>query len=175
MGGKDAGGKTGVVGIMDFGKPGYTVALRFDMDANDLMELADDSHRPFRENFSSINEGAMHGCGHDGHAAMGLGIAEVLAEMKDELIGKVKLIFQPAEEGARGAKCMTEKGIVDGVDYMLGVHLGLNAQKTGMVACSSASFQESIKTNAVFKGISAHAGAAPQQGRNALLAAATLL
>ena len=96
---KMAGGQTGVVGVMAFARPGPVVALRVDMDANDLVEAAEDKHRPFKEGFASINKGAMHACGHDGHTAVGLSMAEVLARVKNELAGTVKLIFQPAEEG----------------------------------------------------------------------------
>ena len=94
---KMAGGKTGVVGVMKFAKPGPVVALRVDMDANDLTESAEAKHRPFREGFASINKNAMHACGHDGHTSIGLAVAEVLAGMKAELAGTIKLIFQPAE------------------------------------------------------------------------------
>ena len=109
------GGKTGVMGVMEFDKPGPTVALRFDMDANDLVEAEDENHRPYTAGFASVNKGAMHGCGHDGHTAIGLTVARILAVLKEDLAGKVKLIFQPAEEGVRGAKAMVAKGIVDDV------------------------------------------------------------
>ena len=98
---KMAGGLTGVVGIMDTGRPGPTVALRFDMDCNDVDEAADEKHRPYKEGFSSVHKHCMHACGHDGHTTAGLGVAELLAEYKDKLCGRIKLIFQPAEEGVR--------------------------------------------------------------------------
>jgi aminobenzoyl-glutamate utilization protein A len=167
------GGKTGVVGVMKFAKPGPTVALRVDMDANDLVESDDPKHRPAREGFASVNKGAMHACGHDGHTAMGLGVAEVLAGLKDQLAGTIKLIFQPAEEGVHGAKAMMARGVVDDVKYIVGVHLGVNLKKTGQVACRTEGFLATTKFDAVFTGVPAHAGAAPETGRNALLAAAT--
>ena len=167
------GGKTGVVGVMKFAKPGPTVALRVDMDANDLVESDDPKHRPAREGFASVNKGAMHACGHDGHTAMGLGVAEVLAGLKDQLAGTIKLIFQPAEEGVRGAKAMMARGVVDDVKYIVGVHLGVNLKKTGQVACRTEGFLATTKFDAVFTGVPAHAGGAPETGRNALLAAAT--
>ncbi len=167
------GGKTGVVGILEFAKPGPTVALRFDLDANDANEAESDTHRPYHEKFASVNKGAMHACGHDGHAAVGLTVANILATLKDDLCGKVKLIFQPAEEGVRGARAMVEKGIVDDVDYLLGMHLGFQLRKTGQIACNVTGFLATTKYDAVFTGIPAHAGAAPEVGRNALLAAAT--
>ena len=170
---KMRGGKTGVVGVMKFAKPGPTVALRVDMDANDLVESDDPKHRPFREGFASVNKGAMHACGHDGHTAMGLGVAEVLAGLKDQLAGTIKLIFQPAEEGVRGAKAMMARGVVDDVKYIVGAHLGVNLKKTGQVACRTEGFLATTKFDAVFTGVPAHAGGAPETGRNALLAAAT--
>jgi aminobenzoyl-glutamate utilization protein A len=170
---KMRGGKTGVVGVMKFAKPGPTVALRVDMDANDLVESDDPKHRPVREGFASVNKGAMHACGHDGHTAMGLGVAEVLAGLKDQLAGTIKLIFQPAEEGVRGAKAMMARGVVDDVKYIVGAHLGVNLKKTGQVACRTEGFLATTKFDAVFTGVPAHAGGAPETGRNALLAAAT--
>jgi aminobenzoyl-glutamate utilization protein A len=170
---KMLGGKTGVVGVMNFGRPGPTVALRADMDANDLVEAEDEKHRPFWEGFASVNQGAMHACGHDGHTAAALGVAEVLAAMKDKLAGTIKLIFQPAEEGVRGAKAMMARGVVDDVNYLVGMHLGVNLKKTGQVACRTEGFLATTKLDAVFTGMPAHAGAAPETGRNAILAAAT--
>jgi len=169
---KMRGGKTGVVGILQFSKPGPTVALRFDMDANDVTETEDAKHRPFHESFASVNKGVMHACGHDGHTAVGLTVAEILANLKDELSGRVKLIFQPAEEGVRGAKAMMVKGVVDDVDAILGMHFGVNLRQTGQVACRTEGFLATTKLDAEFTGVPAHAGAAPETGRNALLAAA---
>lgn len=167
-----AGGKTGVVATLKFAKPGPTVALRFDMDANDAIETEDAKHRPTKEGFSSINKGAMHACGHDGHTSVGLAVAQILMELKAELAGTVKLIFQPAEEGVRGARAMVEKGIVDDVDYMLGAHFGFKTKKTGHFACEVKGFLATSKYDAEFTGVPAHAGAAPETGKNALLAAA---
>ncbi len=170
---KMAGGKTGVVGILTFPKPGPTVALRFDMDANDAIEAEETTHRPFKEGFASVNRGAMHACGHDGHTAVGLAVAEVLSTCKFELAGTVKLIFQPAEEGVRGARAMMEKGVVDDVDVLIGMHLGFNTNKTGQLACQIDGFLATTKLDAIFTGVASHAGAAPEAGRNALLAAAS--
>ena len=170
--GKMHGGKTGVVGIMKFGKPGPTVALRFDLDANDAIEAEELTHRPYAEKFASINKGAMHACGHDGHTAVGLALAKMFAELKGKVSGRIKLIFQPAEEGVRGAKAMMAKGIVDDVDYLLVMHFGFKMQKTGQLACNVNGFLATTKLDAQFSGAPAHAGAAPETGRNALLAAA---
>lgn len=161
-----------MVGTMSFSRPGPIVALRFDMDANEIDEVQGDGHRPCREAFASVNKGAMHACGHDGHTAIGLAVANALAACRAELAGQVKLIFQPAEEGARGAKAMVSRGIVDDVDYFLGMHLGFHTNRRGQFACRVDGFFATTKLDAVFTGAAAHAGAAPEGGRNALLAAA---
>jgi len=169
---KMAGGYTGVVGILRCGE-GPTVALRFDMDALDSTESADPDHRPNREGFASQNAGAMHGCGHDGHVSMGLGVAALLAELKPQLRGTIKLIFQPAEEGVRGARAMVEAGVCDDVDFLLGAHLGFQAREVGTIITGGSGFLATSKFDALFTGVPSHAGAAPEKGRNALLAAAT--
>lgn len=167
------GGKTGVMGVLHFAAPGPVVAFRFDMDANDVVEATLAEHRPWREGFASVNAGAMHACGHDGHTAIGLTLAEVLAERKSGLAGTVKLIFQPAEEGVRGAKAMVARGIVDDVDFFVGMHLGIGLKKGGTMTCNTVGFLATTKLDAVYTGVPAHAGAAPETGQNALLAAAT--
>ena len=166
------GGLTGVVGTLHFAKPGPVVALRFDMDSNDVDETDAPDHLPNREDFASRHAGAMHACGHDGHTTVGLAVAKLLAERKDALAGTLKLIFQPAEEGVRGAKAMTDRGVVDDADYMLGAHFGFKMKETGSIACNVTGFLATGKYDARFTGRASHAGAAPEAGRNALLAAA---
>jgi len=166
-----AGGFTGVVGVFRNGD-GPTVGLRFDMDALALQESAAETHRPAREGFASVNAGAAHACGHDGHTALGLGVAEVSMVLRDSFRGTVKLIFQPAEEGVRGAKSMVEAGVVDDVDVLLGLHL-YGRWNLGEIECSRSNFLATSKFDALIKGEPAHAGGDPQAGRNALLAAAT--
>lgn len=169
---KMAGGFTGVVGILRCGE-GPTIGMRFDMDALDITECADENHRPVKEGFASKNAGAMHACGHDTHVSMGLGVAQMMAELKDQLKGTIKMIFQPAEEGVRGARAMVEAGVVDDVDYLLGAHIGFAAKETGLIITGGSGFLATSKIDATFTGVPSHAGAAPEQGRNALLAAAT--
>ncbi len=168
-----ADGKTGVVGVLETGKAGPTVGFRFDMDALELAEACDQTHRPFAEGFSSVNPGVMHACGHDAHTAIGLGLATVLSGLKDHLKGRIKLVFQPAEEGGRGAKSMAESGIVDDVDYMMGIHVGLSQTKLGQIVCGADSngFTATTKVDVTYRGKSAHAGQEPEIGQNALLAA----
>lgn len=165
------GGFTGVVGRLGDGSD-PAVGLRFDIDALDLEESDAESHRPAREGFASVNRGAAHACGHDGHAAVGLAVARALSEMRQKLPGSVKLIFQPAEEGVRGAKSMVAAGVVDDVDLILGLHL-YSGWKLGQVATGKSGYMATDKFDAMITGKPAHAGGAPQDGKNALLAAAT--
>ncbi len=167
------GGMTGVIGILRLGE-GPTVAMRFDIDALGVIESTEADHRPFAEGFASVNHGAMHACGHDGHATIGLGVAKVLMDIKDSLHGTVKLIFQPAEEGVRGAKAIVAKGHLDDVDYFLGGHLthrspGVTAQIIGGGTGALAT----CKYDVIYRGRASHAGGVPHGGKNALLAAAS--
>lgn len=166
------GGMTGVIGILRCGE-GPTVAMRFDIDALGVYESEDEDHRPFKEGFSSVNAGEMHACGHDAHAASGLGVATILAQIKDRLHGTVKLIFQPSEEGLRGAKSIVDNGHLSDVDYLLGSHTtGLDAEESDVTPGSEGSLA-SYKYDVTFRGASSHAGGSPHVGKNALLAAAT--
>ena len=161
---------TGCVAIFDSGKAGPTVALRFDIDCVGVTESDADGHRPKIENFSSCHPGEMHACGHDGHISIGLAVAHWLVENKDKLTGKVKLLFQPAEEGVRGARAMAESGIVDDVDYFLGAHLGFIAN-SGEIVINPTHFLCTTKLDFRFKGKPSHAGAEPELGLNALAGA----
>jgi len=122
---------TGVVGFLKGSKPGPIVALRADMDALPVTELVD---LPFaskiRTAYNGMDVGVMHACGHDTHVAMLMGAAEVLSEMKDDLPGSIKFIFQPAEEGAPegeegGARLMLEEGVFDDPkpEVVFGLHV----------------------------------------------------
>lgn len=165
-------GFTGVVGILKNGN-GPVIALRFDIDALNILEDSNVNHVPYKKGFSSVNKNIMHACGHDGHAAIGLGTAEILAKTKDYINGTVKLIFQPAEEEVRGAKSIVATGILDDVDYLISGHIGLKANRSGEVMCCTKGFLATSKINATFIGKCSHAGATPELGNNALLAAAT--
>lgn len=165
------GGFTGVIGILHCGEGPVTV-LRFDLDALGVFEEKKESHRPVREGFASVTEGAMHACGHDGHTAIGLGTARILAKIRDSLSGTVKLIFQPAEEGVRGAKSIVEQGHLDGVDYVLGTHLTNSPDGICRICPGMAGTFATTKLDAYFRGKSAHAGMCPENGENAMLAAA---
>ena len=124
---------TGVVGILKGARPGPVVALRADMDALPVTEQVD---VPFASKVRTIHNGeevgVMHACGHDAHTAILMGVAEVLASMRDEIAGTIKFIFQPAEEGAPigekgGARLMIEEGVLDGEfapQAIFGLHVG---------------------------------------------------
>lgn len=169
------GGFTGVIGVLDCGE-GPTVAMRFDIDALGVIESNDESHKPYKCGFSSINHGVMHACGHDGHASIGLGVAKVLMSIKDSLHGKVKLIFQPAEEGVRGAKAIVEKGHLDDVDYFIASHISDRPDKdeSDLIPGSYGSLATS-KYDVFYYGKAAHAGGSPEKGSNVMLSAATAI
>ncbi|WP_058913370.1 amidohydrolase [Entomohabitans teleogrylli] len=162
---------TGCAVVFDTGRPGPTVALRFDIDCVSVQETALAEHVPNQQGFGSTNPGYMHACGHDGHAAIGLGVARWLMENQDPpLRGIVKLIFQPAEEGVRGARPIAESGILDDVDYFACGHLGCDIP-SGVVVAAPERYLSTLKMDLRFKGKAAHAGMEPHAGKNALLAA----
>ena len=171
------GGFTGVIATMHCSE-GPTVALRFDIDALGVLEAGDETHLPAREGFASVTPGVMHACGHDGHAAVGIGTAMLLRELRDRLHGTVRLIFQPAEEGVRGAGSIVAAGHLDDADYALAAHVFPAGKAAGLIgigvlAENGQGGLATSKLDVTFHGRSAHAGIAPQDGRNALLAAAT--
>ena len=131
--------KTGVVAVLDSGKPGPVVALRADMDGLPVPEENDLSWRSkVKGEYNGKEVPVMHACGHDTHMAMLMGAAKILTDMKDELRGQVKFIFQPAEEGAPpgemgGAEVMVKEGVLKNpdVDVVFGLHIsaGLDIDK----------------------------------------------
>ncbi len=166
------GGYTGCIAVIEGALPGPTVGMRFDLDCNDVEESEDSDHIPYSAGFRSLHPGCMHACGHDAHAAIGIGTAKLLTAYRDRLHGKVILIFQPAEEGLRGAASMTAAGLVSECDYFFGAHVGLlTGQDVGTVADSTHGFLSSTKFDVHFHGAAAHAGASPELGRNAIAAA----
>lgn len=164
-------GYTGCVAVFDSGRAGKTVALRFDIDCVNVSETQAEKHIPNKEGFASLNEGFMHACGHDAHITIGLGTALWIAQNQDKLNGKVKLVFQPAEEGVRGAAAIAASGVVDDADYFAGSHISFCAD-SGTVIANPRNFLSTTKIDIRYHGKPAHAGAAPHLGRNALLAAA---
>lgn len=165
-------GMTGIVAVLETGKPGSVLAYRFDMDALDIQEELAEGHLPFDQGFQSVNADKMHACAHDGHTSIGLGFAKTLMNNKEKLTGTIKLIFQPAEEGTRGAKSMVAAGVVDDVDVFIAMHLGIGVP-TGEFVAGNSGFLATTKIDVIFKGEASHAGGKPEEGRNALMAASS--
>ena len=159
-------GKTGVTADLTFGE-GPTIALRADMDALPMQEASG-------LDFSSKHDGVMHACGHDGHMAMLLGAAKVLTQNGDSFNGTVRFIFQPAEEGAGGARYMIEDGCLDGVDEIYGIHVW-NYQPVGEVGITDGPVLAAADMFEInIKGIGGH-GAAPQGTVDAVIVASHLV
>jgi amidohydrolase len=162
-------GKTGVVGLIEGGRPGPVLAIRADMDA---LPIEEKSGLPF----ASTKPGLMHACGHDIHTATLLGVAAVLKELAPQLAGTVKLVFQPAEEGVGGMRAMIADGVMDGpkIDRALAFHNhpDMPVGSFGFVhgACLAASDRFEI----VVRGRSGHA-AYPHTTIDPIVAAAMLV
>lgn len=171
------GGFTGVIAELPCAETVHpVVALRFDIDALGVNECEEESHRPVREGFSSRHKGEMHACGHDGHTAVGLAAAKILMRHRNEFSGTIRLIFQPAEEGCRGAAAIAKNGWLSDVDFVYGNHVTQNDRQHPECAIDPGTpdlyGSATAKYDVSFLGRAAHAGGFPQDGRNALLAAA---
>jgi len=173
---------TGVVAILEGGHPGGVVALRADMDALPVTERVD---LPFASKvktiYKDVEVGVMHACGHDTHVAILMGVASVLTEIREEIKGTVKFIFQPAEEGAPdgeegGAELMVKEGILKNpdVDAIFGLHISSGVPintltyKPGGTMASATSFEIKIK------GKQAH-GSRPWEGADPIVAGAQII
>lgn len=167
---KKLNGYTGAVAVLETGKPGPVTAIRVDIDCLPIEETTEPNHEANLGNYHSEYSGFSHACGHDGHTAVGLGVAAWLADHKDELNGTIKILFQPAEEGVRGAAAMAAKGIVDDVDWFVGAHIGCSAH-LGEVGVSHQGYLATTKFDLEYDGIQAAAGS-PEKGRSALMCAA---
>ncbi|RKN85202.1 M20 metallopeptidase family protein [Paenibacillus ginsengarvi] len=160
-------GGHGVVAELAGAKPGRLIALRADMDALPIME---ESGEPF----ASTRPGVMHACGHDAHTAILLGAATLLAERKEQLSGRVRFLFQSAEEINRGARLMIEQGVLDGVDEIYGLH-NLPTLAAGKVATRYGSLMGSVdRIEIALTGKGGH-GAIPDQSIDPVVAASAIV
>ena len=158
--------KTGAVAELGNGE-GPTLALRADIDALPIVEQTG-------LDYASKNEGAMHACGHDFHTASLLGAVQVLKAQEDKLQGKVRFIFQPAEESNRGARALISEGVLDGVDAIIGFHnkpelpVGTIGVKEGPLMAAVGQFKAEIT------GVGTHA-AAPHNGNDPIVTACQVI
>lgn len=159
---------TAIVADVRGNRPGPVWGLRVDLDALPIKEHVGPDHVPTAEGFASTTP-YMHACGHDGHTAIGIALAARLSD--GDFPGTVRIVFQPAEEGVRGAAPMIAAGAVSDVDRMLAVHLR-SSLPVGTVVGGVDNAMATTKWRARFTGEPAHASAAPEKGRNALAAAA---
>lgn len=161
--------ETGVVGVLAGARPGPTVLLRVDMDALPVLEESSSDYR-------SENAGVMHACGHDGHLAMGLGVARLFAARRASLAGRLVLVFQPAEEGLGGAQRMLEEGVWEDQppDYILGIHLW-NQKPVGWIALTPGPMMAAADLLDIdIHGQGGHGGL-PQSTRDPVVAAAMII
>ena len=162
----DLKSKTGVVAELGNGE-GPTLALRADIDALPIVEQTG-------LDYASKNEGAMHACGHDFHTASLLGAVQVLKAQEDKLQGKVRFIFQPAEESNRGARALISEGVLDGVDAIIGFHnkpelpVGTIGVKEGPLMAAVGQLKAEIT------GVGTHA-AAPHNGNDPIVTACQVI
>lgn len=160
--------QTGVVGTIRGTKPGPTVAVRCDIDALPILEEND-------FDFASTTAGTMHACGHDGHTAIQLGLAMILSELRNEIHGEIRLLFQPAEEVIEsGARHFIDKGVLNGVDAIVGLHL-MSDLSVGKISLRGGPVMASMDEFAITVVGSGGHGAFPHQTRDALVIAASLV
>jgi amidohydrolase len=173
---------TGVVAVLDSGKPGPVVALRADMDGLPVKEQGDLSYRSTQMGeYNGQEVPVMHACGHDTHMAMLMGAAKILTSIKGELKGKVKFIFQPAEEGAPagetgGAEVMVKQGVLKNpdVDVIFGLHISSNTD-VGTVRYNSGGTMAAVDPfKIVIHGKQAH-GAYPWKSVDPVVTAAQMI
>lgn len=160
--------KTGVVGLLRGKQPGKTLLLRADMDALPVQEQND---LPYK----SIYEGKMHACGHDGHMAMLLVAAKILARHKDEFKGNIKFVFQPNEEDA-GARFMVEEGILENptVDAAMAIHLWSPIESGKIGISAGPVMAEHFNFKLILEGVGGHTSA-PHSSIDPIICAANII
>ena len=167
-------GKTGIIGLLEGGRPGPTLLLRFDMDALPIIEDTG-------AEYASTTRGVMHACGHDGHTAIGLTVAKMLHRHRNQLAGTIKFCFQPSEEGYNGeeiggAEMMLRDGVIESpkVDKTLSLHLW-NEKPLGWVNVAKGPVMAGAEQFLVkLIGRGGH-GAVPQATIDPILAAAQVV
>lgn len=161
--------QTGVVGILEGAKPGPTVMLRFDMDALPIQEES-------KVEYASQTPGVMHACGHDGHTTMGLTLARIMAQYQDELAGRLKFVFQPAEEGLGGAFAMIADGVLNDPkpDVAFAMHLWTPEPFGNVRVMEGPCMSSSSVFTLTVQGKGGH-GAAPHLAVDPVLAAAHIV
>ncbi|MEX0609755.1 MAG: amidohydrolase [Balneolaceae bacterium] len=173
---------TGVVALLEGGKSGPVIGLRADIDGLPVTERTDVPFKSIAKGEYQGNEvGVMHACGHDTHIAILMGVAKILTEMKDEIKGTIKFIFQPAEEGTPagengGAKMMVEEGILENpdVDVIFGLHIS-DDTPVGVIEYRSEGIMASSNTYSIeISGKQAH-GSAPWNGVDPIVTAAQII
>jgi amidohydrolase len=169
-------GKTGVVAVIDgelmdeaAAEDAPTVMLRFDMDALPI-------HEQTGLDFASQSPGVMHACGHDGHTAIGMGVAQLLVKHRKQLPGRVKLVFQPAEEGLGGAAAMVADGVMDAPTprAAFGLHLWSRLPLNQVVVQAGPLWANAGAFELEVKGHGGH-GAMPHETVDATLVAAQIV
>ena len=158
---------TGLIAQIEGAAPGPRVALRADIDA---LSIGERTGLPF----ASQVPGMMHACGHDAHAAMLVGAAEILMACREAFAGSVRLIFQPAEETGQGARLMIEQGALEGVSMTFGLHLLACFKPGWLSAATGASAPAASRFSINIKGKTTH-GARPEAGVDATVAASALV
>ncbi|HWF43308.1 MAG TPA: amidohydrolase [Candidatus Kapabacteria bacterium] len=160
--------KTGVIGTLRGKENGKTVALRSDMDALPIPEA---TGLPF----ASKNPGRMHACGHDSHTAIGLGAAMILSELRDELHGEVRFLFQPSEEKIPGgAPYMIEEGALEGVSEIFGLHVLSQADAGTVGFCPGEMMASADELYITIRGKSGH-GARPHHAIDPVVVTAEVI
>ena len=170
------GGYSGIVAVMEGDRPGPTIALRADLDALPLEESAGPDHLPAREGFRSTVPGVMHACAHDGHTAIAIGVARALAQLGRPFGGRLVFVFQPAEEGTRGADALVKAGHLADVDVALTFHILTNVGLgTGEVTPDVGGMLATRKVRVQCDGVPSQFASSPQLGRNTLTVAAAIV
>lgn len=159
---------TGIIAEITGGKAGKTILLRADIDALPVQELND------KIDYKSTIDGKMHACGHDSHTAMLLTAAKALYQIRDQLPGNVRLVFQPAEEIAMGAKAMVKQGVLENIDNVFGMHIWSQTPINKISCVEGPSFASADLLTIKFRGKGGH-GSMPHDTVDAVMVASAFV